>query len=286
MPKDEMKKKLLLIGNAYYVKVNRRKAVELSEWFNVTVISHKLDKHDTVGRIGEESETNETQSEIYSYYSLNAKGSTQGGTKFILIGLAELIKNENPDIILIETEPWSKLFWQVVKAKKRHCKQAKMGLFSWENIRRPGIKGLVLDSVYRAAVKKLDFIIAGNREAKDLFIKAGANEKIIHIDAQLGFVHDHLPSDIKLHRLNLREKWSVNNNAIIIGYCGRFVKEKGVWDLLNAVEDLRNKYQFDLHLHFLGGGKLKEELKTYEVKKPWFTILGSVKHDEVVMLAG
>ena len=282
------KQKLLLVGNAYWVEVNRNKALELSKWYDVVCVAHSVKGHELMGKVLSDSDVESSTAKEYpppyTLHLLEAKGSTQGGTRFTLVGLVDLIKETNPDIILVETEPWARLFWQVVYAKKRHANSANIGLFSWENLRRPGVKGLILDQFYRVSVRCLDFVIAGNKEARELFANGGMKRELIHVDAQIGFAAEYLPEDSIESRARLRAEWGSGEDSLIIGFCGRYVEEKGVWDLLAAVRSLRDLDSNSLRsieLHFLGGGPLKKELYKIESDEEWFKIHDFVPHNKV-----
>lgn len=276
-------KTLFLIGNAYWIEMNRAKALEFSQWFNVVCISHSPEGYEHMGRTQKTNNGN-AEGVPYEFHLLPAKGSMQGGTKFVLSGLKELFIKYNPEVILIETEPWARIFWQVIGYKTLYAKAARIGLFSWENIRRPGLKGLILDQVYRVAGWNLDFVIGGNREAKALFEAGGVPSEKIHIDAQLGFAPEQIPSDLEGNRASLRKSWQSPNEAIIIGFCGRFVKQKGIFELIEAVQRLGEERKEKIELHLLGGGKLEGELSFLAAQKKWIKILKPVPNDKVVSI--
>jgi glycosyltransferase involved in cell wall biosynthesis len=280
-----MKQRLIIIGNAYWVEVNRTKAEVFSQWFEVACVTHSPRGHELMGKTFDDSDASEQQgatgSSSYELYLLEAKGSKVGGTKFTLLGLSEVMQEFKADVILVETEPWAWLFWQVVYNRRKICPDARLGLFSWENIRRPGVKGLVLDQFYRAAGWCLDFVVAGNREAKALFERGGVDPKFIHIDAQLGFNKETLPLDPVEGRLAYRKQWGSKVETVIIGFCGRYVPEKGVWDIIEAVRLLREEIEIEVELHFLGGGELVDELGRVAEEEDWFKLHDFVPHTEV-----
>jgi hypothetical protein len=47
--------------------------------------------------------------------------------------------------------------------------------FSWENVKRNGLKGQSLSAVYRLSVLADDFTIAGNQACRSLFLGYGAD---------------------------------------------------------------------------------------------------------------
>jgi glycosyltransferase involved in cell wall biosynthesis len=277
-----IKKKLLLVGNAYFTEVNREKASSFSRLYEVCCVSHTPAGFERMGqKLSNADEIVGAEELPYQMHLLPTNGSTQSGTRYILKGFSSLVKKFKPDLILVEAEPWSLLVLQVYWIRRLHAKHAEIALFSWENLERVGIKGLVLSCFYRLAYHQADHIIAGNREAKSIFRKCGKNEDDIIVDAQLGFIREHLPSNREKNSKFWREAKGSSMEAIIIGYCGRFVEEKGVFDLIEAVKIVRDKcHQAPVELHFLGGGELEGKIKAMNLK--WLKLYQPVKHTEVV----
>lgn len=276
---------LLLVGNAYWVAVNRRKAAAFSRHYRVTCVGPLAAGRGSFGRelVSEEKDPDEVS---YVTRLLPGKGDRQKGTRWFLEGFQEVMKETRPDVVLVETEPWTFLFWQVWWAKWKFARDAAFGLFSWENLRRPGLKGFALDRVYSRASRVLDFLIAGNEGCKALFRRAGLPERRIQIDAQLGFVASLHPEELADQKKRWRASEGVSDEALIVGFCGRFVEEKGVLDLRDAIVKFSEEFpELVIELHFLGAGPLEEELGkdcglTVRLHKP-------VAHDEVLgVLAG
>ena len=269
-------KKLFLIGVVYRIKAHRKKIEEFSKYFEVTCVTEKPKNVSSSHDLGS------CESAGYDFHALDPKGDVSGGTKHTLIGLTKLLKEVKPDVILIDAEPWARTFWQVAKYKTFSDRKVKLGLFSWENLKRPGIKGGVLDLIYRAASKNLDFVIGGNQGAKSLFESIGFPPEKIHIDAQIGYLASQLPKDITNYRLELRKSWGVEESTVVIGFCGRYVEEKGLYELIEAVRNLREIHGKNIELHFLGSGSMQSELE--KIDAPWFRLNPQVPHHEVVPL--
>jgi glycosyltransferase involved in cell wall biosynthesis len=79
----------------------------------------------------------------------------------------------------------------------------------------------------------------------------------------------------------LREILSVPENAIVIGYCGRIVRDKGIVELINAFEILQQRTNKSLHLLLVGmfdeRDLLPVETKEKILSHPTITYTGYVK---------
>jgi glycosyltransferase involved in cell wall biosynthesis len=69
--------------------------------------------------------------------------------------------------------------------------------------------------------------------------------------------------------------------SLIVGYSGRLEPEKGIRDLVEAVERCRATTGVNLLLRLLGTGTLDDELRDVATKHPWLELLGSVPSYEV-----
>jgi glycosyltransferase involved in cell wall biosynthesis len=66
----------------------------------------------------------------------------------------------------------------------------------------------------------------------------------------------------------------------VIGFCGRLVEEKGLLDLIEATNSLRNKYPH-LQLVLLGQGVLQQQIESIDPSGEWLKILPAVRHEEI-----
>jgi glycosyltransferase involved in cell wall biosynthesis len=81
----------------------------------------------------------------------------------------------------------------------------------------------------------------------------------------------------------LRQRWLNDEaeDALVVGYCGRFEEYKGITDLVAAVERARELTRFDIRLMALGSGSLRDELLQQAEECNWLTIHERVPHAEV-----
>ena len=162
-------------------------------------------------------------------------------------GLEKVVRQIRPDIFHIEEEHYSLVTYQAIRlAKKYNIKRLFVSLqniykkypfpFSW-------IEGYNL--------RNTDYAVAVSEEIKDVLVKKGfTNEKISIIPYGIDpLLYRKMESTELRSRLRLE--------AFTIGYIGRFVKEKGIFDLLKALSQIKSKF----NLLMVGSGRLKYKIK-------------------------
>jgi glycosyltransferase involved in cell wall biosynthesis len=161
-------------------------------------------------------------------------------------GLEELVKQIQPDIFHIEEEHYSLVTFQAIRLAKKY--NLKCLFVSWQNIYKKypfpfsWIEGYNLENA--------DYAIAGSKEVKNVLVRKGFNNKRISeipLGADTMMFH-------KMESAGLRSKLRLK--AFTIGFLGRFVAEKGVMDLLEAVSRIKSKYNILL----VGDGELRNKI--------------------------
>lgn len=269
----------MLIGHTYSLEVNREKALQLANYFNVSVCTIDLEGWKVFGSESRDIST-ATHEGAYELRRLRRWPTWQDHTKIFLKGLRREMAQFRPDIILVENEPWSLMRWQARLASWISCPKATFAEFSWENVRRSGLKGFLVNLFYKAAAATTDIVIGGNRAAGDLYLDAGLNPERLHIDGQLGVSE----ADFPIASLEEKQSWRVDQgwaeNDIVIGFCGRLVEEKGVLELAQAIHSLRSDFPH-LRLALLGSGTLEVKLAQMDSSDSWLRILPPVPHHQV-----
>lgn len=78
-------------------------------------------------------------------------------------------------------------------------------------------------------------------------------EKLIMIHPGMDF------QMVKVDHHILKEKYGIDKNAFVLLYLGRFIKEKGIFDLIDAMKILKEK-GIKVNLLFAGSGELEDEI--------------------------
>ncbi len=164
------------------------------------------------------------------------------------LGLEKYIRQIRPDIFHIEEEHYSIVTFQAIRlAKKYHIKCL---FVTWQNIYKK--YPFPFSWLERYNLKNADYAIAGNKSIRNTLVRKGFDkERISSIP---------LGTDTLLFRrmesTELRSRLCLED--FTIGYLGRFVEEKGVLDLIQAVSQLKSNF----NLLMIGSGKLKYKINS------------------------
>ncbi|HEY5892631.1 MAG TPA: glycosyltransferase [Chthoniobacterales bacterium] len=270
---------LLIVSHTYLAPENRKKVHMLARQFDVTcAIPDKL-----VTALNTVLEAEKLPAdEGIDLRSLPLVGRSDRTTRFRLRGLDGLFREKEFDAVIAEAEPWSAMRWQAWWWKRRLQPAALFGEFSWENVPRPGLKGAIFRAMYRAAAATSDFAIAGNHGSRTFFLEAGMSSSRVLLAPQLG-VDETLFTPVSGETCrSLRQQADLPVDGFLIGFAGRFSAEKGVLDLVAAVQKVREtRPEEPVYLVLLGNGPLKSELEKLHETRPWLHLLPPRDHDEV-----
>lgn len=184
------------------------------------------------------------------------------------------IKDFKADVIKIHEEPWSYVTFQSL-LKLKDIKVCKI-CFTWQNIHKnyPYPFRFFENFTY----KNVAAIQCGNTETMEILRRKSFNG-MVEVIPEIGVDEEIFKRN---NVLKLKEKLHVKDK-IVIGYVGRLVYEKGVYDLLKVFGELIYKYK-SVHLIFIGAGDKKDMIlkwvNDYGLKDK-FTHIGWVKTSEM-----
>jgi glycosyltransferase involved in cell wall biosynthesis len=156
-------------------------------------------------------------------------------------GLRKLLAGIRPDVVHIDEEPYNLATWQSLRLAR--SLGAKSLFFSWQNLDRRYPPPFAW--IERWVLQHSDYGLAGNQEAVSVWRRKGYSGPL-EVIPQFG-----VDPDIFSPPVEPRE-WSV----FTIGYAGRFVPEKGIDLLVQAVSMLPGPWL----LRLLGDGPQRREL--------------------------
>lgn len=270
---EKTKPGLLLVSHTYVSAEPRKKLEALAAHFSLTCIT--VDS--LVNDLGQPLRAGVSGLAGGNIVQLPHLGSRNGKTRYLLRGLLSVMRSTPHDLILVESEPWGWIRWQVWLYKKWLGSRAPVFDFSWENFERPGWKGWILRWFYRAVAITSSGVIAGNKAAAAIFEKAGMPPGKVLVSPQLGVDAElFAPVDSRTKEV-LREKCGIGTTVKLAGFCGRFLEEKGLRTLLRSVA-MQRESDPALELVLLGDGPLIGWLREEQGTRPWLHLLPPCTH--------
>lgn len=275
MTAEAGKRSLLVVAHTYAVNPHALKLLALTRFFDVTCVT--VSREDA--GLGAGGVLDSSVEELKLVLPVAGSVTKQ---RFVFRGLNEVIRSRQWDFLLVESEPWQPVKWQaLVLAKLAGCVGC-YGEFTWENVLRPGLKGLILDWVYRMSARVLDFWFAGNERAGQILMDFGMPEQRVLVCTQVGVeIPEQLIGEREERSKRLREGEGIPEGALVVGFAGRLVPEKGIGDLYEAVEAVNRERQVPIYLVLMGRGPLLETMDRRQAEVSWMRVLPPVSHDEV-----
>jgi glycosyltransferase involved in cell wall biosynthesis len=271
------KPSLLVVSHTYVVLEHHKKLIALAAHFEVTCLTFSSSQFSSFYGLKGSAFGGEA-SNAYQHIELPMHGKMT--TKYVLRGLGNWVRRRHWDVILVENEPWSLVKWQTLfwaRLSRARC----YGEFTWENVLRTGLRGVILDVVYRLSARWADFFICGNMAAGKIMRDYGMEAERVLVSPQLGVDLTNHCYASESQRLALRAERVLPTEGIIVGFAGRIVAEKGVPELVAAVEALQSEEPISPHLALLGHGSLSAELEVKAQTAPWLHLLPGVPHPQV-----
>lgn len=125
----------------------------------------------------------------------------------------------------------------------------------WESPKRKQpllkrIKNLIQKYAFKLVLRDIDMCIVSGTKSKKYFEECGLKSSKISIAIDASGVNK------KLISCNIREKYNIPHNAIVILYYGRIIKRKGLDLLIKAIHNNNNN---NIYLLVCGDGPFKDE---------------------------
>jgi L-malate glycosyltransferase len=269
--------KILVASHTYIVDLNCEKLRALSKLepdIEVTVVVPKRWKPGGVqNRIIETEYRDEGTFRIVpvSNFSQNHQGLLTFGADLI-----SLLKQFRPQIIQVEQGSRGLAYTQMIALNKLLGLKAKNVFFTWWNL--PYNLKLPIALLEKYNLNHSHGIISGNQDGAEVLRERGY-EGPIKVMPQLGVDESLFTPKAQP---DLAAKLGIEKADFVVGFVGRFVQEKGLLTLLQALINLKNKAW---KLLLLGRGELQSELIKIAAEnniQERLILVESVPHDEVV----
>ncbi|MHC0067068.1 hormogonium polysaccharide biosynthesis glycosyltransferase HpsO [Nostoc sp. UIC 10890] len=268
--------KILVASHTYIVDLNCEKLRALSQLepdIEVTVVVPKRWKPGGVqNRIIETEYRDEGTFRIVpvSNFSQNHQGLLTFGADLI-----SLLKQFRPQIIQVEQGSRALAYTQMITLNKLLGLKAKNLFFTWWNLPYNLKPPIALLEKYN--LNHSHGIISGNQDGAEVLRQRGY-QGAIKVMPQLGVDESLFTPKAQPE---LAAKLGIEKEDFVVGFVGRFVQEKGLLTLLEALISLKNK---SWKLLLLGRGELQTELIKIASEnniKERLILVESVPHDEV-----
>ncbi len=206
------------------------------------------------------------------------------GHQYLLASTDLGFRGFRPDLVNIEYDPWSAIFWQALACRNVFAPGARIVCTVKNNTYRryPGLVGTIKSDLARSGIRRVDAFIAASRMVANLYRdQFGVDESRLRVITHLAVDTERFaPGEASPGGLGPSATAGAGSGPVI-GYCGRLDPDKGVRELIEAVVEVRSRVSAPPNLELLGNGTLREELLRRAAAEPWLTIREPVPHAEV-----
>jgi L-malate glycosyltransferase len=245
--------KILVASHSYIVDLNREKLRLLAQVEPNIEVTIAVPKRWRPGGVMKDTIVTEPVDEgnfrvvPLSNFSENNQGLLSFGAD-----LVSLMRSFRPDVIQVEQGVKSLAYAQMITLNKLLGLNAKNVFFTWWNL--PYDLKFPLSWLESYNLNNSHGIVVGNQDGFQI-LRDRQYQGPMEIMPQLG-VDETLFKPQK--QVELAQQLGIDDDEFVVGFVGRFVPEKGLKTLFNALSNLKAKRW---KLLLLGRGPMKEELQ-------------------------
>jgi len=268
--------KILVASHTYIVDLNREKLRELAglePGIEVTVVTPRIWQPG-----GVQNKTIETQPlQEGSFRVVPVSNLSKNNQGLLTFGadLIPLLRQFKPDIIQVEQGSKALAYAEFITLNKLLGLKAKNVFFTWWNL--PYNLKFPISLLESYNLKNTHGIVVGNQDGAEILRQRGYQGQMA-IMPQLGVDESLFKPQ---PQPTLAAKLRIESNDFVVGFVGRFVEEKGILTLLEALASLPD---LPWKLLLLGRGPLQEVLLERAAEnnlKERLILVESVAHDQV-----
>lgn len=187
--------------------------------------------------------------------------------------LGHIVRRVQPDVFHIDEEPYNLATFQAMRLAR--SVKARVVVFSWQNLYRRYPPPFSL--MERHILNRADALIVGNSESGKVWERKGYTGPMylipqFGVDPAIYYRHERVVRRGRRSVFRHRNANQPSQPALVIGYVGRLVEEKGVEVLLEAASKLNGPWLMQI----LGDGPNRARL---ERMCQWLGISGRVTFD-------
>ncbi|MBE9227001.1 glycosyltransferase family 4 protein [Phormidium sp. LEGE 05292] len=268
--------RILVASHTYIVDLNREKLRELSRLesgIEVTVVPPRIWQPG-----GVQNKTIETQPlQEGSFRVMPVSNFSKNNQGLLTFGadLISLLRQFKPDIIQVEQGSKALAYAEFITLNKLLGLKAKNVFFTWWNL--PYTLKFPISLLESYNLNNTDGIVVGNKDGVEVLKERGYKGPMV-IMPQLGVDESLFKPQTQPE---LAKQLGIQENDFVVGFVGRFVEEKGLLTLVEALAGLSDK---PWKLLLLGRGPLQSTLLAMAAEKgikEKLILVESVPHDRV-----
>ncbi|MFB2896797.1 hormogonium polysaccharide biosynthesis glycosyltransferase HpsO [Aerosakkonemataceae cyanobacterium BLCC-F50] len=268
--------RILVASHTYIVDLNREKLRELSRLesgIEVTVVTPRIWQPG-----GVQNKTIETQPlQEGSFRVVPVSNFSKNNQGLLTFGadLIPLLRQFNPDIIQVEQGSKALAYAEFITLNKLLGLKAKNVFFTWWNL--PYNLKFPISLLESYNLSNTHGIVVGNKDGVDILRERGYKGPMV-IMPQLGVDESLFKPQTQPE---LARQLGIGESDFVVGFVGRFVEEKGLLTLVEALAGLAEK---PCKLLLLGRGLLESTLLAMAAEKgikEKLILVESVPHDRV-----
>ena len=257
--------KVLLVAHAFSPEGPRRQLDELGKLVELRVVAPPIWKSipwPTSDRL-------EADGQVVTYRRISLFGF-----QYLLLTVTMGIRQCRPDLIHIDYDPWSAIFWQSRILASLFARGTPIILSAKKNTfrRYKGVFGILKPWLARRGLSLTSRIEAASEMTALMY------QREFGVPSERISVVTHMGVDTNLFAP--RDSDHQGPGQLSVGYCGQYSKHKGVDVLVEAVRLARQRGA-NIRLELLGEGPMRSELLSQDRAHDWLTVRGPVHHDDV-----
>jgi glycosyltransferase involved in cell wall biosynthesis len=217
---------------------------------------------------------------------LDTWNQSQHGTRVFMKGIPRLIDEFRPDLVHCVMEPWSltclQLIVHLMQSGKHHFKLA-VNPAETKPDQGTALARYIRTRLYRWTIHRCDLVFPWSEPVLFGMHRIGARPRRVYIAPAIGVNPDIFSPPTTLERSDTRAALTLDAHSILVTFIGRFVQEKGVIDLVLAM-DKATTANNRLRLLLVGTGPLRDALVALAHTRPWLSILGPIDQGGVARI--
>ncbi len=245
--------KILVAGHTYLVAENQKKLAALAQLPGVAlaaIVPHRW--HEPLQNELRPQRTADARWQLYPTRVALAGNEM----RYMYLSRDLHLQQLQPDVLLVENGAGAFAYTQFLICRRKYAPRARAVFFTWWNL--PYRARAPLHKLEQWNLRQSQGAIAGNQAAAAILRDHGFTGAL-EVLPQLGVDTTHFAP-----RKNAALRAEFNWRAVVIGYAGRLVAEKGLRVLMRALEQVRGDFQLVL----MGRGPLAAEISAWGAGLP------------------